>query len=433
LESCGYAYNNYASDGSVAASDLNFDLQNSLTYGGGTMGKHTITMESIEANEQMQYFEYIPWRGRTSPFWDNRYLYWDPNDYNSPQNLGANVEDSLYFGGRGVGLWSLCQYKDEKGYGQSFQGNKGTALVRGIEVAESAGDASPQSFVYSDCSDQTVMSDRLYKHAIFCNGQANDNDGCDRVNAYPNVVNPGLSKNYFPGNRLQAFYCYGFDHNKGEGGQESCGLLTDDANDLPICDIDGNRCDTFVPGTDYSGMCRYMCEGFCYWPGSNVENPFTERVSTVEEFETIEPSKDAPYRQCVNIASSEVAWESLKHAQGAFFGSIVVGQIAGLLVCKTRWLSIRTQGMRNNVMLFGIGSEILLVTCLAYFTPINKALGTRNIRLVHWFCAIPFAILIFLFDECRKALMRATSPEKKDPVTGQVTRDAGWIERNCAY
>mmetsp|Transcript_53455 Transcript_53455/g.64447 ORF Transcript_53455/g.64447 Transcript_53455/m.64447 type:complete len:90 (+) Transcript_53455:4089-4358(+) len=89
--------------------------------------------------------------------------------------------------------------------------------------------------------------------------------------------------------------------------------------------------------------------------------------------------------------------------------------------------------MRNNFMFFGIGTELLLVAWLAYCGPINAALGTRNIRLVHWFCAIPFAILIFVFDECRKALMRATSSERKDEVTGQVRRDAGWLERNFAY
>ena len=84
-------------------------------------------------------------------------------------------------------------------------------------------------------------------------------------------------------------------------------------------------------------------------------------------------------------------------------------------------------------MLFGIGTEILLVCWLAYFKPMNIALGTRNIRLTHWFPAIPFAIFIFCFDETRKALMRATSKERTDPVTCQTIREKGWIERNFAY
>jgi len=144
-------------------------------------------------------------------------------------------------------------------------------------------------------------------------------------------------------------------------------------------------------------------------------------------------STDTNYKTCKNIASSESAYNALKHAQGAFFGSIVIGEVAGILVCKTRWLSITKQGMRNNFMLFGIGTEMILVVWLAYSLPINKALGTRDIRLFHWFCGIPFALLIFTFDEVRKSLMRATSSESTDPVTGQVTRKAGWIEAHAAY
>jgi len=38
-----------------------------------------------------------------------------------------------------------------------------------------------------------------------------------------------------------------------------------------------------------------------------------------------------------------------------------------------------------------------------------------------------------MFDEGRKSLMRSTSHEKTDPLTGQVKRVQGWIEQNCAY
>ena len=211
-----------------------------------------------------------------------------------------------------------------------------------------------------------------------------------------------------------------------------CGLLTDDIDSLPFCDAEGKPCGT-LSGKNEELDCNYMCEGYCYWPGSDAIHPKTGLTSAIDPLLWAKGEGNRKYKQCKNIASSEVAWESLKHAQGAFFGAIVVGQIAGLLVCKTRWLSITTQGMRNNFMLFGIGTELLLVAWLAYCTPINKALGTRNIRLVHWFCAIPFAILIFVYDECRKALMRSTSSEKKDPISGHVNRVPGWLERQCAY
>lgn len=89
--------------------------------------------------------------------------------------------------------------------------------------------------------------------------------------------------------------------------------------------------------------------------------------------------------------------------------------------------------MRNSFMNFGIFFELLLVSWLAYFPPINYALGTAPIRLVHWFPAIPWAIFIFIYDETRKALMRSTSPTTTNKDTGQVTRKAGWLERFTYY
>jgi len=41
--------------------------------------------------------------------------------------------------------------------------------------------------------------------------------------------------------------------------------------------------------------------------------------------------------------------------------------------------------------------------------------------------------MIFMYDETRKYLMRATSPEVVDPVTGQVKRMKGWIEKATYY
>ena len=105
IHTCGYAYNSYARDGKPPE----FDFRDSTSYTGQTKGKHTGTIESYEALTQNHYFEYIPWRGRTSSFWDNRYLNWNTNDSNGPGNLGKNVEMLPYFRGRPAGLWSLCE------------------------------------------------------------------------------------------------------------------------------------------------------------------------------------------------------------------------------------------------------------------------------------------------------------------------------------
>ncbi len=299
--------------------------------------------------------------------------------------------------------------------------------MRGIATSSSIKDVEVQSFDFAPCTNQNEMTEQIYERAKFCNGQSDDDVSCKEINGYEysntNEVTLG-----FPTNRFQTFYCMGFN----EESSNSCGPLTDDKDELPFCDIDGKVCGNFANHVSVDG-CNYMCKDFCYWPGSDAINPLTKQTSVIDQNKWSSDVASREYKQCKNIASAEVAWESLKYAQGAFFGSIVVGQIAGLLVCKTRWLSITKQGMRNNFMLFGIASELILVTALAYIKPFNIALGTRDIRLVHWFCAVPFAIVIFFYDEVRKALMRRTSVEIKDPRTGQVTRIPGWLERNCAY
>ncbi|KAK1737535.1 sodium/potassium-transporting ATPase subunit alpha [Skeletonema marinoi] len=373
---CGYAYNDFLSDGSPT---LLFDFRNSETYT-ETNGKHTATIESYEAMEQNHYFEYIPWRGRTSSYWDDSMLFHNTIDVNKGGNLAQNT--NTYFRGRAAGLWSLCEQTSDPSCENQFCGDRGSAIVRGVEVPAAALNADPSRFS-TNCTAQTAMTSNLYDNALYCNGQGN-----------------------------------------------SCGQLTDEPETLPFCDSDGNVCGAF---NDKAVDCSYMCEGYCYWPGSNAVNPNTSQVSSFTQFKTETPGSSAKYQQCVNIGSQEAAHEALRHAQGAFFVSIVIGQIAGLLVCKTRWLSIKSQGMQNKFMLFGIGTEVMLVLFLCYCEPLNVGLGTRNLRLVHFFPAIPFAILIVCFDEARKALMRMTSRESVDPISGQKVRGKGWIERNFGY
>jgi len=108
-----------------------------------------------------------------------------------------------------------------------------------------------------------------------------------------------------------------------------------------------------------------------------------------------------------------------RHAQTAYFVSIVVVQWADLLICKTRKLSIFQQGMKNRVLNFGLASETLLAAMLVYIPGLNIGLGMAPIMLKHWTTAAPFSITIFLYDEVRKYLMR------KNP--------GGWLENNTYY
>jgi len=134
-----------------------------------------------------------------------------------------------------------------------------------------------------------------------------------------------------------------------------------------------------------------------------------------------------------NVFSRMSQKEALHHSQGAFWMCIVVVQWADLLICKTRWLSIREQGMSNDTMNFGLFFETMLAAWLAYFGIFGMAFGTRDIRVVHWFPAMPFSMLIFGYDETRKYLMRQTSPVSIDSKTGRSKRTPGWLERNTYY
>ena len=63
----------------------------------------------------------------------------------------------------------------------------------------------------------------------------------------------------------------------------------------------------------------------------------------------------------------------------------------------------------------------------------TQVLGTQPIRFTHWMPGVPWSMMIFMYDETRKSLMRATSPEVVDAVTGAVKRQAGWIEKSTYY
>lgn len=98
--------------------------------------------------------------------------------------------------------------------------------------------------------------------------------------------------------------------------------------------------------------------------------------------------------------------DALRRAQTAYFCSIVVVQWADLLICKTRILSLFQQGLKNKVMIFGMFSEVALAILVAYTPGLDEALGTNGPAVYEWFCAVPFSLLIFFYDEMRKLYIR---------------------------
>merc|ERR1712166_573334 len=134
----------------------------------------------------------------------------------------------------------------------------------------------------------------------------------------------------------------------------------------------------------------------------------------------------------LNVGSRTLADFALNNAQTASFIAIIIVQWADLVICKTRWLSIRQQGMRNDVMNFALVWELLLGAMICYI-PGTSAILIQPLRITHWCTAVPFSIFIFLYDETRKYLMRMTSITMTDKTTGRTLRDPGWLERNTYY
>jgi len=90
----------------------------------------------------------------------------------------------------------------------------------------------------------------------------------------------------------------------------------------------------------------------------------------------------------------------------AFFSSIVIVQWADLMICKTRRNSLIQQGMSNWTLNFGLIFETCLMTFMAYCPGLDNGLRMYGLRFSWWFPALHFSILIFVYDEARRYLLR---------------------------
>eukprot|EP01060_Flectonema_neradi_P022202 TRINITY_DN30481_c0_g1_i1.p1 TRINITY_DN30481_c0_g1~~TRINITY_DN30481_c0_g1_i1.p1 ORF type:complete len:1401 (+),score=372.93 TRINITY_DN30481_c0_g1_i1:73-4275(+) len=97
---------------------------------------------------------------------------------------------------------------------------------------------------------------------------------------------------------------------------------------------------------------------------------------------------------------------SLAVAQTGFFVSIVIVQWSDILICKTRRLSLFTQGMKNDQLNFGLFFETALACFFMYVPGLSTVFGLARLRFVYWLPAMPFALLIFTYDETRKWIIR---------------------------
>ncbi|ELR50437.1 Sodium/potassium-transporting ATPase subunit alpha-4 [Bos mutus] len=105
--------------------------------------------------------------------------------------------------------------------------------------------------------------------------------------------------------------------------------------------------------------------------------------------------------------------------QTAFFVSIVIVQWADLIICKTRRNSIFQQGMKNKILIFGILEETILAAFLSYTPGMDVALRMYPLKITWWFCATPYSLLIFVYDEIRRLIIRRYP--------------GGWVEKETYY
>jgi sodium/potassium-transporting ATPase subunit alpha len=112
--------------------------------------------------------------------------------------------------------------------------------------------------------------------------------------------------------------------------------------------------------------------------------------------------------------------EDLKTVQTAVFLSIVIVQWGGLLVCKTRKLSLFQQGMRNKAINYSLVAETLIAVFLIYVPGVCDVTGTdKKFPVEFWWPPMPFTILVVVYDEVRKFVIRSNP--------------GGWVERITYY
>lgn len=103
-------------------------------------------------------------------------------------------------------------------------------------------------------------------------------------------------------------------------------------------------------------------------------------------------------------------------AVSAFFASIIICQIADVLICRTRRQSIFKVGiLSNRIVNIGILTELALLYLIVFVA--NGFFGTHPLTLLELSLSIPFALVILFGDELRKLLVRRDNSFVKKYLT----------------
>ncbi|RFP89476.1 HAD family hydrolase [Rhodobacteraceae bacterium 63075] len=94
-----------------------------------------------------------------------------------------------------------------------------------------------------------------------------------------------------------------------------------------------------------------------------------------------------------------------------FFASIIICQVADVIICRTRTQSLFTVGLLSNkLVLVGIAFELLLLAAISYIPAFNTFFGTAPLEPWHLMLSVPFAVAILVGDEIRRVFVRRGNP-----------------------
>lgn len=150
-----------------------------------------------------------------------------------------------------------------------------------------------------------------------------------------------------------------------------------------------------------------------YDSGLIIENSELSYKAGDDIYHNNEVEGDGDGEGCFDLYTHSQQSHTMKTVQTAFFITIVMAQIAGILICKTRTLSLFQQGMRNHTLTFSLVTEVAICCIIAYVPFINSAFGSAPVNFLHWLPAIPWLLFIFAFDESRKYFIRRGLKTKK--------------------
>ena len=168
-----------------------------------------------------KYFEYVPWRGRMSEFWDSKWLAWDitRSEYklaggskagllgygnrldNSKENL---VAATFPFLGQPPGVWSVCL--GEKGALEGKEEDSGLVKLQKMDQLYDNNNVAhidlPTNADFAGCTGVTKRG-TAYNKGTFCNGGY-------KLDASGNPVAKGEAGcSAFDGATANLFYCEG--------------------------------------------------------------------------------------------------------------------------------------------------------------------------------------------------------------------------------